>query len=129
MEYDKPTEDLLDKLVEKSNRSKPQTKLLFELCNENFEELVLLEKQILVHLVHYCPGDREEVDKLLLLKTEDNEWYKTKYGKEWMKKCSVRFDGFLLNRSRLNKRLRKKKKLGEFHDVYWHVAHLVRAQH
>jgi hypothetical protein len=112
MEYDKHTEDLLRKLTEKSNRSVAQTKELYELCRRDFKKLVALEEKIMRHLVHYSPGDLEEVNKLINAK--DSCWYSTERGMEWSKKCSLKFDEFVFKRSKLNRRLRKKKKLGEF---------------
>lgn len=60
------TEDL--KLVELrgfSNRSKNQTKFLFDLLNEDYSLLYKLEQKIKEQHVFYCPSTLEEVIQIL----------------------------------------------------------------
>lgn len=49
------------------NRSLNQIKFLFELCDNDFEKLTKLENKIKDNFLFYCPGDKEEVEKVLNL--------------------------------------------------------------
>lgn len=58
-------EDNLKLLVDRTNRSKSQTEFLFELVEYNFETLVEVERKLKNNFLFYCPGDKEEVVKVL----------------------------------------------------------------
>ena len=53
------TDELLVMLSYIDNRSLNQTKLLFELCDNDFEKLLKLEACVKKTFVSYCPGDNE----------------------------------------------------------------------
>lgn len=55
---------LLDLSV-KTNRSKGQTQFLFELCDMDFDKLVVLEETLKNNFVFYCPGNKKSVEKVL----------------------------------------------------------------
>jgi len=61
--------DLLGRLTDVTKRSLGQTLFLFDLCDLDFEKLLLLEEKIKNSLYLSCPGDKEEVEKVL--KMED----------------------------------------------------------
>lgn len=67
--------NLMEELTNKTNRSRNQTQFLFELCDFNFEKLVELERKIKNNFVSYCPGDKEEVERVLSL-GEGKGWFK-----------------------------------------------------
>ncbi len=71
----------LDWLTDKTNRSNGQTQFLYNLLEGDFEKLVQLEMQLRNCLCGYCPGDMEEVEKVLKMKPSGNvDFYKnTKY--------------------------------------------------
>jgi hypothetical protein len=59
-----------------SNRALNQTLFLFELCDNDFQKLLLVEEKIKNHHLSYCPGDKEELNKILLLEKEkDKEFF------------------------------------------------------
>ena len=60
--------DTLDKLSTVTNRSYGQTEFLFKLCDNNLSRLVKLEQKLKNNHVAYCPGDREEVEKVLSMR-------------------------------------------------------------
>ena len=53
----------LTRITDITNRSEGQTQFLFQLVDGDFEKLLLLEKQL--KRLSYCPGDKEEVDKIM----------------------------------------------------------------
>ena len=55
----------LDWIISKTRRSENQTQFLFELCDCDFEKLKILETQIKHCFLNYCPGDKDEVEKIL----------------------------------------------------------------
>lgn len=57
----------LDELTSVTNRSDGQTQFLFQLVDGDFRKLMLLESKIKTNHVGYCPGDKEEVEKILNL--------------------------------------------------------------
>lgn len=59
------TDELLVMLSCVSNRSLNQTKLLFELCDNDFEKLLKVEACVKKTFVSYCPGDKELVNELV----------------------------------------------------------------
>jgi hypothetical protein len=66
--------DLLDKFTDATNRSKGQTNFLFDLCDGNFQKLVLLEEKIRNNFLSYCPSDKEEIEKILTMNDESG-WF------------------------------------------------------
>jgi hypothetical protein len=66
--------DLLDRFTDVTNRSKGQTNFLFDLCDGDFQKLVLLEEKIKNNFLSYCPDDKEEVEKILAMEDESG-WY------------------------------------------------------
>jgi len=58
-------DELLVMLSCVSNRSLNQTKLLFELCDNDFEKLMKVEACVKKTFVSYCPGDKELVNELV----------------------------------------------------------------
>ena len=59
------TDELLVMLSFISNRSLNQTKLLFDLCDNDFEKLLKVEACVKKTFVSYCPGDKESVEELV----------------------------------------------------------------
>ena len=51
--------ELLKWLTDKTNRGKAQTEFLFELVENDFEELKKLEMKLKNCFCFYCPGDKE----------------------------------------------------------------------
>lgn len=49
------------------NRRTAQEEFLFNLCDNDFDKLLELEAKMKKHFIHYCPGDKDEVEKLLKL--------------------------------------------------------------
>jgi hypothetical protein len=66
--------DLLDKFTDATNRSKGQTNFLFDLCDGNFQKIVLLEEKIRNNFLSYCPSDKEEIEKILTMNDESG-WF------------------------------------------------------
>lgn len=62
----------LEFLVTKTQRSKTQTQFLFQLVDGDFEKLKQLECQIKNCFLFYCPGDKDEVEKVLKLTPKSN---------------------------------------------------------
>lgn len=54
-----------DKFTSKTNRSEFQTTLLFNLVGKNLNKPVAVEERVKNNHLHYCPGDKEEVKKVL----------------------------------------------------------------
>ncbi len=48
-----------------TNRSAEQEVFLYHLCDDNFVKLTLLEERIANLFLFYCPGDKQEVEKIL----------------------------------------------------------------
>lgn len=67
-------EDLLNSFIKATNRSKGQTNFLFNLCDGDFQKLVILEEKIRNNFISYCPADKEEVEKILNMEDESN-WF------------------------------------------------------
>jgi len=59
---------LLEKLTDFTNRSKGQTLFLFELCDNDFDKLLLLEKKLKEFYCNFCPGTKERVEEFLNMK-------------------------------------------------------------
>jgi hypothetical protein len=66
--------DLLDRFTDVTNRSKGQTNFLYDLCDGDFQKLVTLEEKIRNNFLSYCPGDKEEVEKILAMDNE-SDWF------------------------------------------------------
>lgn len=58
-------EQLCEPLSNKYNRRLGQVMFLYELCDYNFEKLCSLEEKIKNNHIHYCPGDKEEIEKII----------------------------------------------------------------
>ena len=56
------------------NRSKNQITQLFDLCNGDFEKLLLLEQKIKENHLSYCPGDQQDVESIFNMPTVTNPW-------------------------------------------------------
>lgn len=81
LKYGKPStylyeldKDKLDFVSNKFNRSKSQVQFLYQLVDGDFEKLLQLEVQMKNLFVSYCPGDKEEVEKILK-KEVTNPWF------------------------------------------------------
>lgn len=61
-------EERLKFLTSKFNRSKNQTQFLYNLVDCDFDKLLELEIKMRKKYISYCPGDTEEVNKILNLK-------------------------------------------------------------
>ena len=66
--------ELLDRLIDATNRSKGQTNFLYDLCDGDFEKLLRLEEKIRNNFLSYCPSDKEEVEKILAMEDESG-WF------------------------------------------------------
>ena len=69
------TSTILENFTTATNRSKSQTTFLYDLCDSNFLKLVMLEEKIKNLHLSYCPGDKEEVEKILAMEEIENPWY------------------------------------------------------
>lgn len=68
-------EHKLDMLSWVSNRGLGQTKFLLSLCDDDFDKLLSLEARL--KKLYYglsCPGDKETVDRLLVLDVEHGKY-------------------------------------------------------
>jgi hypothetical protein len=59
--------NILDNFSNTTNRSLSQTMFLYELCDCDFLKLVKLEEKILSLFLFYCPGDKDELEKILAM--------------------------------------------------------------
>lgn len=50
-----------------SNRRLQQTEFLYELCGNDFDKLLEVEAKLKKHHLQYCPGDMDELNKVLSL--------------------------------------------------------------
>lgn len=57
----------VDFVSDKTNRSVNQTNFLLNLLRGNMEKLLLLEEKIKEHRIRYCPGDLQEVERILMM--------------------------------------------------------------
>ena len=60
-------DERLNWLTKQTNRSNGQTQFLFQLVDGDFEKLKKLEMNLYNCFCGYCPGDVEEVNKVLNL--------------------------------------------------------------
>jgi len=65
---------LMDYLTDQTGRHPRQTQFLFELVDYDFEKLRALESQLKNCFVFSCPGDKEEVDRVMNLKPKMNKY-------------------------------------------------------
>lgn len=65
----------LDGLSKAVNTSKGQLYFLYQLCDGDFELLKTLVVKMKNNHVHYCPGDKESVNKVLAMGNGTN-WFK-----------------------------------------------------
>ena len=68
-------EEFLNRFITTINRSKGQTLFLLKLLNNDIFKLMELEEKIKNNHISYCPGDREECDKILSM-DNGSEWFK-----------------------------------------------------
>ena len=68
----------LDKLTDVTNRSKRQTNFLLELLDNDVFKLMELEEKLKNNQLHYCPGTREECEKVFSM-GKGSEWYKLNF--------------------------------------------------
>jgi len=61
--------DLLSRLTDVTNRSLNQTLFLFNLCDKDFNKLLLLEEKLKNTYYGACPSDKETVEEVM--KMED----------------------------------------------------------
>ena len=54
--------EILSKIT---NRSKSQTKYLFELCDNSFDKLIELEQKIMDNFVEHCPTRKVDIVRIL----------------------------------------------------------------
>jgi hypothetical protein len=62
----------LNLLTSKVNRSKNQEQFLFNLVNGDFEKLLQLEMQLYNCFFFYCPGDINDVEKIINMVPKKN---------------------------------------------------------
>ena len=67
-------DERLDWITSKTNRSKAQTQFLYQLVDNDFELLKKLETKIMNNFYSACPGDKDEVEKVLNLKDKSNHF-------------------------------------------------------
>lgn len=65
----------LDWLTDRTNRSLAQTQFLFQLVDGDFDKLKVLEEHLKNCFVAYCPGDTEEVNKVMNMERK-SDWFK-----------------------------------------------------
>ena len=56
---------LLEHVSDLTNRSLHQTTYLYQMCDYDFDKLMLLEEKIKNTFTNYCPGDKEEMENVL----------------------------------------------------------------
>lgn len=56
---------VLEKLTNKTNRSKGQTQFLYNLVDGDFCRLIELEEKLTNNYIGWCPGDKESVEEVL----------------------------------------------------------------
>jgi hypothetical protein len=66
--------ETLDWLVSKTNRSKSQTQELFNLCKGDLELLKQYEYNTKNCFLHYCAGDKKEMQKVLNMVPKKEYW-------------------------------------------------------
>lgn len=66
---------ILDNFSDQTNRSLAQTIFLFELCDHSLFKLAKLEENIKNLCLFYCPGDKEEVEKILAMEINKPLWF------------------------------------------------------
>jgi len=64
----------LGALSEGVNRSTRQMYLLYEMCDYDFVKLLTVEEKIKNNFLGYCPGDKEEVAKILAMGDRSFSW-------------------------------------------------------
>lgn len=64
----------IDNITDTTNRSNNQTFMLLELLEFDYEKLILLEEKIKNNFINYCPSNKEEIEKIFLLKNK-SEFY------------------------------------------------------
>jgi len=59
-------------LTDRTNRGNGQTQFLYDLLNGDFENLKALENKIRNCFLFYCPGNKEEIMKIMVMKQDRN---------------------------------------------------------
>ena len=59
--------ELLDNFTDLTNRKPFQELFLFDLLGGDFDKLVELEEKLHRNFLSYCPGDKEECEKVLAM--------------------------------------------------------------
>jgi len=72
----------LDRLTTSTNRTKGQTLFLLNLLQNDMFKLMELEEKLKNNFLHYCPGDKEECDKILGM-DNGSEWFKITFKTEY----------------------------------------------
>lgn len=73
----------LNRLTTTINRSKAQTLFLLDLLEYDVFKLMELEEKLKNNFIGYCPGDKEECDKILQM-DNGSEWFKMTF------KCEIK---------------------------------------
>lgn len=71
-------EKFLNSLTSATNRSKGQTLFLLELLDGDVFKLMELEEKLQNNHIHYCPGDKEECERVLSL-GNGNGWFELEF--------------------------------------------------
>lgn len=65
-------------LTKRTNRHPRQATVLFEACGYDFQKMLKVEERVKNYFLFYCPGDAEEVEKVLALPEKfllnDKKW-------------------------------------------------------
>lgn len=75
------TDEQLDKFTNETNRSMGQTKFLLNLLDGDFRKLVDLEERVKNLFLSYCPGDKEECEKVLSMPLPKDKWFSLEHWK------------------------------------------------
>ena len=66
--------ELLERFTDFTNRKPFQELFLFDLLDGDFDKLVELEDKISAYFLCYCPGDKEECEKVLAMEDKYNNY-------------------------------------------------------
>jgi hypothetical protein len=67
--------DLLEKLTNRTNRSRRQTMFLFELLEGDFNKLLILEEKLKNNHLSFCPDSIDEVNGILNSVNKFEKWF------------------------------------------------------
>ncbi len=65
---------LLEDFTDFTNRKPHQELVLFDLLDGDFDKLVELEDKLSAYFLCYCPGDKEECEKVLAMENKFNNY-------------------------------------------------------